>query len=66
MTQGGLVQRIDAILKASGAKGISHNGRMGVCRLLCLGEPTSKTDAKRKLRAFLARFDDTREKENRA
>jgi hypothetical protein len=50
-----LVQRVDDVLRAAGVKGISHNGRMGVCRILCL-EPTSNTDAKRKLRAWLAQF----------
>ncbi len=53
-----IAQRVDIILKASGAKGIGHYPRIERCRLLGLGEPHSKKEANRLLRAWLEQFAD--------
>jgi len=53
-----IAQRVDIILKAAGAKGIGHYPRIERCRLLGLGEPHSKKEANRLLKAWLEQFAD--------
>jgi hypothetical protein len=54
----GTAQRIDMILKAAGAKGISHHQRKERCRLLGLGEPQTEREARKLLRDWLKQFAD--------
>lgn len=53
-----IAERVDAILKANGAKGIGHLDRFERCRVLALGNPNSRTHANKLLREWLDQFAD--------